>query len=166
MLVALVVTGPRRPEGVGDAVGLGSTAVTVWNIAKWPVLLVVVMAMLALLYGAAPNVKLPKRSFITPGAVFAVLLWIVVSALFALYVANFGSYNKTYGTLAGVIVGLLWLYLTNIAVLLGAEMNAELERTRELQAGNRAAERQIQLPPRDVPKGDDDRDGRREDTTD
>ena len=128
-------------------------------------LLVVVMAMLALLYGASPNVRLPKRSFLSPGAVFAVLLWIVVSALFAFYVANFGSYNKTYGTMAGVIVGLLWLYLTNIAVLLGAEMNAELERTRELQAGNHAAERRIQLPPRNVPKGDDDRDGRRDDTT-
>jgi membrane protein len=165
VLVSLVVTGPVA-KGVGDAIGLGSTAVTIWNIAKWPVLLIVVMGMLALLYGASPNVKLPKKSFITPGAVFAVLLWIVASALFAFYVANFSSYNKTYGTMAGIIVGLLWLYITNIAILLGAEMNAELERTRELQAGNRAAERQIQLPPRNVPKGDDDRDGRRDDTTD
>ncbi len=165
VLVSLVVTGPVA-KGVGDAIGLGSTAVTIWNIAKWPVLLVVVTGMLALLYGASPNVKLPKKSFISPGAVFAVLLWIVASALFAFYVANFSSYNKTYGTMAGIIVGLLWLYITNIAILLGAEMNAELERTRELQAGNRAAERQIQLPPRNVPKGDDDRDGRRDDTTD
>jgi membrane protein len=160
--LSLVVSGPVA-KTVGDAVGLGDAAVTAWNIGKWPVLVVIVMGMLAVLYHVAPNVKLPKMTWITPGAIFAVLIWIVASALFAFYVANFGSYDKTYGSLAGVIVFLLWLWITNIAVLLGAEMNAELERTREIVAGNAAAKQQIQLEPRSVPKGDVDEDGRRED---
>lgn len=160
--LSLVVSGPVA-KTVGDAVGLGDAAVTAWNIGKWPVLVLIVMGMLAVLYHVAPNVKLPKMKWITPGAVFAVLIWIVASALFAFYVANFGSYDKTYGSLAGVIVFLLWLWITNIAILLGAEMNAELERTREIVAGNAAAKEQIQLEPRSVPKGDVDRDGRRED---
>jgi membrane protein len=160
--LSLVVSGPLA-RSVGDAVGLGSTAVTAYQIAKWPVLIVIVMAMLAFLYHVSPNVKLPKMKWITPGSVFAVIIWIVASALFAFYASNFGSYNKTYGSLAGVIVFLLWLWLTNIAVLLGVEMNAELERTREIESGNHAAMEQIQLPPRAVPKGDEDGDGKRED---
>jgi membrane protein len=160
--LALVVSGPLA-KSVGDAVGLGGTAVTIYQIAKWPVLVVIVMVMFAFLYHVSPNVRLPKMKWITPGSVFAVIIWIVASAAFAFYVSNFGSYNKTYGSLAGVIVFLLWLWITNIAILLGVELNAELERTREIQSGNRAAERQIQLPPRAVPKGDEDGDGQRED---
>jgi membrane protein len=148
--LALVVSGPLA-KNVGDAIGLGSTAVTVWNIAKWPVLVLVVMAMLAFLYYIAPNVKMPKFRWISPGSVLAVVIWIVASALFAFYVANFGSYNKTYGSLAGVVVFLLWLWITNIAILLGQEMNAELERQRELESGEPEARERVMLPPRDDP---------------
>jgi membrane protein len=149
--LALVISGPLA-KSVGDAVGAGSMAVTVWNIAKWPVLVVIVMGMLALLYYIAPNVRLPKVRWISPGSILAVVVWIVASALFAFYVANFGSYNKTYGSLAGVVVFLLWLWITNIAVLLGQELNAELERTREIESGDARAHERITLPPRDEPK--------------
>lgn len=148
--VAIVATGPVA-EAVGNAVGAGSAAVTLWNIAKWPVLLAVVITMFSLLYYASPNVKLPSYRWITWGSVVAILLWIVASLLFALYVANFSNYNKTYGTLGGVVTFLVWLWITNLAVLLGAELNAELERSRELQTGE-PAERELQLPPRDPPK--------------
>jgi membrane protein len=149
--LALVATGPVA-QAVGDAIGLGSTAITVWNIAKWPVLLLVVVTIIAILYHASPNVKLPGFRWVSPGAVLAVLTWIVASALFAVYVANFGSYDKTYGTFAGVIIFLLWLWITNLAILLGAELNAELERSREIEAGVSGAEREIQLEPRSEPK--------------
>jgi membrane protein len=149
--LALVATGPVA-QAVGDAIGLGSTAITVWNIAKWPVLLLVVITIIAILYHASPNVKLPGFRWVSPGAVLAVVTWIVASALFAFYVANFGSYDKTYGTFAGVIVFLLWLWITNVAILLGAELNAELERSREIEAGVPGAEREIQLEPRSEPK--------------
>ncbi len=148
VLVALVVTGPLA-SAVGEAVGLGDSAVTAWNIAKWPVLLVVVIFMFGVLYYLSPNVKVPGPRWITPGSVVALVLWIVASALFALYVANFGSYDKTYGTLGGVVTFLVWLWIGNIAVLLGVELNAELERERELKAGVSGAEESIQLPPRD-----------------
>lgn len=150
--LGLVLTGPAA-RAVGDAVGLGSTAVTVWNIAKWPVLLAVVVLIVALLYYATPNVVQPKFRWISVGAVVAIVVWIVASALFGLYVANFSNYNRTYGSLAGVIVFLLWLWITNLALLFGAELDAELERSRELQAGI-AAEENIQLPPRDTRKSD------------
>ena len=127
---------------------------TVWDIAKWPVLLVIVSLMLAVLYYAAPNAKLPGFKWISPGSVLAVVVWIVASAAFAFYVANFGSYDKTYGTLGGVVTFLVWLWITNLAVLLGAELNAELERSRELEAGE-PAEHEIQLPPRTAPKAKD-----------
>jgi membrane protein len=110
---------------VGDVVGLGESAVDVWNLAKWPVLLVLVSLLLAILYWGAPNVKLPFR-LISPGSLLAVLGWVIASLLFAFYVANFGSYNKTYGALAGPIIFLLWLWITNICVLLGAELDAQL----------------------------------------
>jgi membrane protein len=126
--------------------------VTVWNIAKWPVLLVVVMVMLAILYWSAPNAKPAGFRWISPGAVLAVFVWIIASAAFAFYVANFGSYNKTYGTLGGVIVFLVWMWLTNVAVLLGAELNAETERGREIEEGVPGAEEEIQAPYRRVPK--------------
>jgi membrane protein len=144
--LSLVLTGGLA-KAVGDQIGLGSTAVTVWNIAKWPVLLVVVMFMFAVLYYAAPNVRQPRFRWISPGGVIAVLLWIIASALFAFYVANFGSYNKTYGSLGAAISFLVWLWITNVVLLFGAEINAELERSRELEAGLPAHD-EIQLPPR------------------
>jgi membrane protein len=146
--ISLVVTGPLA-EAVGNVIGVGDTAVAVWNIAKWPVLLAIVMGMFAFLYYIAPNVRQPRFRWITPGGVAAVLVWIAASAGFAFYVANFGSYNKTYGTLAGVVVFLLWLWISNLALLFGAEFDAELERQREIDAGIPGAEREIQLPPRD-----------------
>ena len=130
---AVVLTGGLAKE-VGDVVGVGDTAVDVWNLAKWPVLLLLVSFLFAVLYWGAPNVKLPFRLF-SPGALLAVLGWVIASVLFAFYVANFSSYNKTYGALAGPIVFLLWLWITNICILLGAELNAELERSRKLEAG-------------------------------
>ena len=126
---------------------------TVWNIAKWPVMLAVVVVIVALLYYATPNVKQPKFRWISIGAVVAILIWVLASAAFGFYVANFSSYDKTYGSLAGVIVFLLWLWITNLALLFGAELDAELERGRELQAGM-PAEEVIQLPARDTRKSD------------
>jgi membrane protein len=151
VLAAITLTGPVA-EQIGDRIGLGTTAVTVWDIAKWPVLGLVVLFMLALLYYSAPNAKLPGFKWITPGSVLAVVVWVLASAAFAFYVANFGSYNKTYGTLAGVIIGLIWLWITNVAILLGAELNAEIERSRELKDGVPGAERRIQLDERSEPK--------------
>jgi membrane protein len=152
--VAVVVTGPLA-HTVGDLVGLGATAVAIWNIAKWPVIAIVFMLMLALLFYAAPNVKHPRFQWVSPGAIAAVVLWLVASAAFAFYVANFGSYNKTYGALGGVIVFLTWLWLSNIAVLLGAELNAEAERGRQIERGMDPG-REPFLPPRDTTKLDDD----------
>ena len=131
--MAVTLTGGLAKE-VGDLVGLGDTAVTVWGIAKWPVLLFLVSVLLAVLYWGAPNVKLPFRLF-SPGALLAVVGWVIGSVLFAFYVSNFSSYNKTYGALAGPIIFLLWLWISNIFILLGAELNAELERSRKLEAG-------------------------------
>jgi membrane protein len=150
MLVMLVVSGPVA-EAVGNAIGLGETAVTVWNIAKWPVLLLVAALVVAVLYWATPNVQQPKFRWISLGALAAVVAWVVASVLFGIYVANFSSYNKTYGSLAGIIVFLLWLWITNLALLFGAELDAEIERGRQLQAGI-AAEEELQLPPRDTRK--------------
>ncbi|MBC2931757.1 YihY/virulence factor BrkB family protein [Nocardioides sp. zg-1228] len=150
--VGLVLTGPAA-EAVGRAIGLESAAVTVWSIAKWPVLLAVVVLIVALLYYATPNVKQPKLRWISIGAVVAIVVWVLASAAFGFYVANFSSYDKTYGSLAGVIAFLLWLWITNLALLFGAELDAELERGRQLQAGI-AAEEVLQLPPRDTRKSD------------
>jgi len=148
--VAVVITGPLA-EQAGNVLGIGDEAVTAWDIAKWPVLVLLVSFMFSVLYWAAPNVKHPGFRWITPGGVLAVVLWIVASAGFALYVANFASYNKTYGSLGGVIVFLIWLWISNVAVLLGAELNAEVERARELEAG--VPEHQtLALEPRDEPK--------------
>jgi membrane protein len=123
----VVLTGPIAQQ-VGSAFGIGSTAVLVWDIVKWPVLLVLVSMMVTLLYKATPNVKQPGFRWISAGGILAVVIWLIVSALFAVYVSFSGSYNKTYGSLATVIVFLVWLWLTNIAILLGAEFNAELQR--------------------------------------
>ncbi len=139
------------PNSWGQVLGIGESAVTVWDIAKWPVLLVIVSFMFALLYWASPNVKQPGFRWVSPGGLVAVILWVLASAAFAFYVANFGSYNKTYGTLGGVIIFLVWLWLSNVAVLLGAEFNAELERGRQIEAGH-PAESEPFLEPRDTKK--------------
>ncbi|MFG2020309.1 YihY/virulence factor BrkB family protein [Actinomadura geliboluensis] len=131
--IAVVVTGPLARK-VGDVIGAGSQAVTVWNIAKWPVLLVVVAFLIMLLYWASPNAKRGFRGLV-PGGLLAIAVWLAASGLFAVYVANFSSYNKTYGSLAAVIVFLVWLWITNLAILLGLELNAELERGRAIAAG-------------------------------
>src|SRR5664280_2453936 len=136
-------------RAIGDAIGLGDTAVTVWNVLKWPVLLGLAALVVAILYYATPNVRQPKFRWISVGAAVAIITWVLASALFGVYVSNFASYNKTYGSLAGVIIFLLWLWITNLALLFGAELDAEIERGRQLQAGI-AAERDIQLPPRDT----------------
>ena len=139
---------------VGDVVGLGDSAVNVWNLAKWPVLLVLVSLLLAVLYWGAPNVKMRFR-LLSPGSLLAVLGWLIASLLFAFYVANFGSYSKIYGALAGPIIFLLWLWITNICVLLGAELDAELERSRALEAGEVSSENEQFVELRDTEKLDE-----------
>ncbi len=148
--LAVVVTGELADQ-VGRVLGIGRSAVTVWDIAKWPVLLLIVSLMFAILYWAAPNVRQPGFRWLSPGGILAVLLWVLASVAFAFYVANFASYNKTYGTLGGVIIFLVWLWLSNIAVLLGAEFNAELERGRQIEAGH-PPEKEPFLEPRDTRK--------------
>lgn len=150
--VALVISGPFA-RAVGSAVGIGGTAVTVWNIVKWPVILGIVILVMAILYYATPNIQQPKFRWISIGAAVAVAVWIIASVGFGFYVTHFGSYNKTYGSLAGVIVFLLWLWITNLALLFGAEIDSEIERGRQLQAGI-PAEETLQLPPRDTTASD------------
>lgn len=132
--VGVVFTGTLA-QRTGKVLGLGDTAITVWNYAKWPVMVILFMLIIALLYWAAPNVKRTFR-WVSPGAGIAVVIWIIASVLFALYVANFSSYDKTYGSLAAIIVFLVWLWISNIAILLGLEFNAELERGRAIEAGH------------------------------
>jgi membrane protein len=148
--VAVVLTGGLAKQ-VGNLVGVGGSAVSVWDIAKWPVLLLVVSLMFSILYWASPNVKHPGFRWISPGGIFAVAVWVIASGAFALYVANFSSYNKTYGALAAIVVFLVWLWISNIAVLLGAEFNAELERGRRIEAGHPADEEPF-VEPRDTRK--------------
>ncbi len=135
--VLIVVLTGGLAQRVGNVLGIGSTAVTVWDIAKWPVLLILVSLMLALLYWASPNAKRGFR-WVSPGGLIAVVLWLIASGLFTVYVANFGHYNKIYGSLATVIIFFVWLWISNIAVLFGAEFNAELERGRAMAAGTPA----------------------------
>lgn len=148
VLLGLVVSGPIA-QAIGDTIGLGGTALTLWNWAKWPIMLALVVLIVALLYYVTPNVQQPKFHWLSIGALTAIITWVIASALFGLYVSNFGNYNKTYGALAGVIVMLLWLWITNLALLFGAEMDCEMERARQLQAGIKAEET-LQLPPRDT----------------
>ncbi len=150
VLVALVLTGPIASK-VGSAIGVGTSAVSVWEIAKWPVLFLVVVLMFALLYYSAPNAKLRGLKSVVPGSALAIVVWLLASAGFAFYVANFGSYNKTYGAIGGIIVFLVWMWITNVAILLGAELNAERERSRQLRDGVPEAEREIQLQERSEP---------------
>jgi membrane protein len=149
--MALVLTGPVV-DAVAGPLGIGSTAVSIWNIAKWPVLLIVVVTMFAVLFYAAPNVKLAGFKWVTPGALLAIVVWLIASAAFAFYAANFSSYDKTYGALGGVVCLLVWFWITNVALLLGMELNSERERSRELADGVPGAEREIQLDARSAPK--------------
>jgi len=148
--IMLVVSGPVA-SAVGGAIGASQAAVTAWNIAKWPVLLAVVLTMFAVLYYVSPNVRLPAFRWITPGSVLALVVWVIASAGFAFYVAHFASYSRTYGTLGGAVTFLVWLWIGNIALLLGLELNAELERSRELAGGQVEAEAELQLEPRQAP---------------
>jgi membrane protein len=146
---AVVVTGPLA-ERVGKLLGIGGAAVTAWDIVKWPVLVLVVSLMFSILYYASPNVRQPAFRWLTAGGILAVVVWILASAAFGIYVASFGSYNKTYGSLGAVMIFLVWLWLTNVAILLGAELNAEIERGRQIEAGQ-PADREPFLPPRVEP---------------
>lgn len=148
VLMSLALSGSVA-AAVGGVIGLGDTAVTVWSIAKWPAVLAVVVVMVALLYYFTPNIQQPKFRWIGVGSATAIIVWVLASALFGFYVASFGSYAKTYGAMASVIILLLWVWITNIALLLGAEIDSELERARQLQAGIKA-EDVLQLPPRDT----------------
>jgi membrane protein len=156
--IAVVLSGGLA-EQVGNLVGVGSTAVTVWDIAKWPAIVLIVSLMMSILYYATPNVRQPGFRWVTPGGVLAVVLWIIASVLFAFYVANFSSYNKTYGTLGGVISFLVWLWITNIVILLGAELNAELERQRQIEGGMRPTDKEPFLEPKSDPDPGDDKGG-------
>jgi membrane protein len=151
LAVGLVLTGPVV-EAIANPVGLSSTAVDVWNVAKWPVMAAIFIVMVDLLYYASPNVKLRGFRWVTPGAIVAIVVWAIASALFAFYVANFGAYDKTYGTLAGLVVLLLWFWITNLAILFGHQLNSERERSAEIAEGHPRAEKEIQLEPRDLPK--------------
>jgi membrane protein len=149
--LAIVLTGPVV-KAIGDAVGLGDTALMVWDIAKWPVLALLVVGLLLLLFWATPNVRQRGVRGVLPGVIVGLVVWAVASAAFAVYVANFGSYDRTYGTLGGVVVLLVWLWITNVALLLGVELNAERERSKQLAAGVPGADKELQLAQRGEPK--------------
>jgi membrane protein len=151
LAVSLVMTGPVV-RAVAKPLGIGGTAVEIWNVAKWPVMVLVFTLMIGVLYYASPNVKMRRFRWITAGSVVAVVVWIVASALFGVYVANFGSYNQTYGTLGGLVALLVWFWISNLAILFGHQLNAERERSLEIEEGTPLAEREIQLEPRSEPK--------------
>ena len=145
VLLALVLSGPVA-NSVGRQIGVGSTSLMIWSIAKWPAIVAVVTFMISGLYYVAPNVRPPSWRWLTPGAILAVIAWAVTSLGFAFYLANFGSYNKVYGTLGAIVTFLIWVWLSNIAALLGIELDAEIERERELAAHEPGAAERIQLP--------------------
>jgi membrane protein len=151
ILAMLVLSGPVV-DAIGQSIGLGDPLLTVWSWVKWPVILVLLALMIAVLYYTTPNVKLRGFKFVSPGAGLAIVVAIVASAAFAFYVANFSSYNKTYGALAGVVIFLIWFWLINLALLFGIELDAEVERTKELKDGVPRAEKEIQLDARATPK--------------
>ncbi|MFC0111298.1 YihY/virulence factor BrkB family protein [Kibdelosporangium aridum] len=151
--IGVVLTGGLA-DRVGQLLGIGSTGVLLWDIAKWPVIAILISLAFALLYWASPNVQHPGFRWLTPGSALAVLLWVLASVGFSLYVANFGSYNKTYGSLAGIVIFLIWLWLSNLAVLLGAELDAELARGKQIEQGHPEDEEPF-LPPRDTRAMDD-----------
>src|SRR4051794_31181246 len=151
LAVGLVLTGPVV-EAIANPLGISGTAIDVWNIAKWPVMAAIFITMVNVLYYTSPNVKLRGFKWVTPGSIVAIVVWAVASALFAFYVANFGSYDKTYGTLGGLVALLVWFWISNLAILFGHQLNAERERGLEIKEGTARAEREIQLEPRDEPK--------------
>jgi membrane protein len=151
LAVSLVLTGPIV-SAIAEPLGIGSTAVEIWNVAKWPVMALVFLLMLAILYYASPNAKLRGFRWVTPGSLVAIVVWIIASAGFAFYVSNFGSYDKTYGTLGGLIALLVWIWISNLVILFGHQLNAELERNVEIEEGRPRAEREIQLEPRAQPE--------------
>lgn len=148
IILLLIVSGPVA-EAIGSAIGLGDVALTVWNIAKWPIVAFLAVLMVAVLYYGTPNVKQPKFRWMSLGAAIALVVMALASLAFFFYVANFSNYQKTYGSIAGVIVMLLWLWIVNLSLLFGAEFDAEMERGRQLQGGIEAEET-LQLPPRDT----------------
>jgi membrane protein len=149
LLAAMLVLSGPVAESVGKALGLGEAVLTIWNIVKWPLIVLLVVAAIAILYYATPNVKQPKFRWMSLGSLIALAIFLLASLAFGFYVANFSSYNETYGTIGGVIISLLWLWILNMSLLFGAEFDAEMERGRQLQAGIEAEET-IQLPPRDT----------------
>jgi membrane protein len=151
LVIGLVLTGPVV-DAVAGPLGVGSTAVTAWNIAKWPVMAGVFMLMVGVLYYASPNAKIRGFRWVTPGSLVAIVVWVIASAAFAFYIANFGSYDKTYGTLGGLVALLVWLWISNVAVLFGHELNSELERGVEIEEGRPGAEGEIQLEARADPR--------------
>ena len=153
LLAAMLVLSGPVAESVGNALGLGDVVLTIWNIAKWPLIVLLVVAAIAILYYATPNVRQPKFRWMSLGSLIALAIFLLASLAFGFYVANFSSYNETYGTIGGVIVSLLWLWILNMSLLFGAEFDAEMERGRQLQAGIEAEET-IQLPPRDTKQSD------------
>lgn len=152
MVILLVVSGPLA-QTIGNAIGLGETVVLVWNIVKWPVLVIFAVILIAVLYYGTPNVKQPKFRWLSLGSVIALVVLAIATLGFFFYVTNFGNYNKTYGAIGGVIVMLLWIWIANLSLLFGAEFDAEMERGRELQGGIKAEE-SVQLPPRDTKASD------------
>jgi membrane protein len=151
LALSLVLTGPVV-DAVAGPIGVGETAVQIWNIAKWPAMAAIFILMVDVLYYASPNVKQRGFRWVTPGALVAIVGWAIASAAFAVYVANFGSYDKTYGTLGGLISLLIWFWISNLAILFGHQLNAERERSAEIAEGRPRAEREIQLEPRSEPK--------------
>jgi membrane protein len=151
LALGLVLTGPIV-AAIADPLGLSDTAVSIWNIAKWPVMAAIFILMVDVLYYASPNVKLRGFRWVTPGSLVAIVVWGIASAAFAFYVANFGSYDKTYGTLGGLVALLVWFWISNVAILFGHQLNAERERSLEIEEGRPRAEREIQLEPRAEPK--------------
>ena len=151
MALGVVLTGPIV-SAVAEPIGVSDTAVSIWNVGKWALIALLFVLMISLLYYASPNVKQRGFKWITPGGIFALVAWLVASGAFGLYVSQFGSYNKTYGSLASVVVVLVWMWITNLAILFGHELNAERERDVQLEAGMPGAEKELQLEPRDEPE--------------
>jgi membrane protein len=151
MAIGIVLTGPIVSD-VAEPIGISSTAVSIWNVVKWAVIAALFLLMIALIYYASPNVKQRGFTWITPGGLVALVVWLLASGAFGFYVSQFGSYNKTYGSMAGVVILLIWMWITNLAILFGHELNAERERDVQLREGLPGAERELQLEPRDEPK--------------
>jgi membrane protein len=159
---AVVLTGPIV-DAVAEALGIGETAKTIWDTAKWPVMLCLLVVIIGILYYASPNVKLRGLRWVTPGSVVAVAVWLLASGAFGIYASQFGSFDRTYGTLGGVIVLLIWMWIGNLAILFGHQLNAEHERSVEIEEGRPGAEAQLDLPHRDEP--DDGRRSRQPDSS-